>query len=49
MVQGTDIHVAVPGARIGDGDFAHRIDVVTGDEIEHLAGRINDMAKDLAA
>jgi class 3 adenylate cyclase len=35
-------------ARIGDGDFAHRIRIATGDEIERLACRINDMASELA-
>lgn len=35
-------------ARIGGGDFDHRIRIATGDEIERLAARINDMAGDLA-
>jgi len=35
-------------ARIGDGEFEHRIRISTGDEIERLASRINDMAGELA-
>jgi adenylate cyclase len=35
-------------ARIGAGQFEHRIDIVTGDEFERLATRFNEMAGDLA-
>ncbi|MGX1787949.1 cache domain-containing protein [Bosea sp. NPDC055332] len=35
-------------ARIGAGQFEHRIDIVTGDEFERLATRFNAMAGDLA-
>ncbi len=35
-------------ARIGAGQFDHRIDIATGDEFEHLAQRFNEMAGDLA-
>lgn len=35
-------------ARIGAGQFDHRIDITTGDELERLAGRFNDMAGELA-
>jgi class 3 adenylate cyclase/HAMP domain-containing protein len=30
--------------RLGDGDFDHRIEVRTGDELEELAGQFNNMA-----
>jgi GAF domain-containing protein/HAMP domain-containing protein len=33
--------------RLGGGDFEHRIDVKTGDELEQLAGRFNSMASQL--
>ncbi|WP_438278830.1 adenylate/guanylate cyclase domain-containing protein [Nitrobacter sp.] len=33
--------------RLGGGDFEHRIDVRTGDELEQLAGRFNSMAGQL--
>lgn len=35
-------------ARIGAGQFDHRIDIATGDEFERLAARFNAMAGDLA-
>lgn len=35
-------------ARIGAGQFDHRIDLSTGDEIERLANRVNEMAGELA-
>lgn len=35
-------------ARIGAGQFGHRIDIATGDEFERLAARFNEMAADLA-
>ncbi len=35
-------------ARIGAGQFDHRIDIATGDEFERLATRFNAMAGDLA-
>jgi class 3 adenylate cyclase len=35
-------------ASIGAGQFDHRIRIATGDELERLAGRINEMAKELA-
>jgi class 3 adenylate cyclase len=35
-------------ARIGAGQFDHRIRIATGDELERLAQRMNDMAKELA-
>lgn len=35
-------------ARIGAGQFDHRIDLATGDEFERLATRFNEMAGDLA-
>lgn len=35
-------------ARIGAGQFDHRIDIATDDEFEHLAERFNAMAEDLA-
>lgn len=35
-------------ARIGAGQFDHRIDLATGDEFERLAARFNEMAGDLA-
>ncbi|MEK1889264.1 MAG: adenylate/guanylate cyclase domain-containing protein, partial [Phyllobacterium sp.] len=34
--------------KIGAGQFEHRIDIHTGDELERLAGRFNQMAKELA-
>jgi class 3 adenylate cyclase/HAMP domain-containing protein len=34
--------------RLGAGDFSHRIDVSTGDELEELAGQFNSMAGQLA-
>jgi adenylate cyclase len=33
--------------RIGAGQFDHRVTISTGDELERLAGRFNDMAKEL--
>jgi class 3 adenylate cyclase/HAMP domain-containing protein len=33
--------------RLGAGDFSHRIDVTTGDELEELAGQFNSMAGQL--
>jgi class 3 adenylate cyclase/methyl-accepting chemotaxis protein len=33
--------------RLGDGDFSHRIDVRTKDELEELAGQFNSMAGQL--
>ena len=33
--------------RLGDGDFSHRIDVHTKDELEELAGQFNSMAGQL--
>jgi class 3 adenylate cyclase len=35
--------------RIGAGQFDHRIELTTGDELERLAGRVNEMAGELAA
>ncbi|MCU4182375.1 adenylate/guanylate cyclase domain-containing protein [Bosea sp. BH3] len=35
-------------ARIGAGQFDHRIELTTGDELEHLAERFNTMAGELA-
>jgi class 3 adenylate cyclase len=35
-------------ARIGAGEFDHRIHLTTGDELERLARRLNDMAGELA-
>lgn len=35
-------------ARIGAGQFDHRIDIATGDEFERLAARFNEMAGELA-
>lgn len=35
-------------ARIGAGQFDHRIEMATGDELEHLAERFNMMAGELA-
>lgn len=35
-------------ARIGAGQFDHRIDITTGDEFERLAARFNEMAGELA-
>ena len=35
-------------ARIGAGQFDHRITISTGDELERLAGRFNQMAGELA-
>ena len=35
-------------ARIGAGQFDHRIRIATGDELERLASRVNDMAAELA-
>ncbi|CAH1693005.1 Class 3 adenylate cyclase [Hyphomicrobiales bacterium] len=35
-------------ARIGAGEFDHRIHLTTGDELERLAQRLNDMAGELA-
>ncbi|TJV11600.1 MAG: HAMP domain-containing protein, partial [Mesorhizobium sp.] len=34
--------------KIGAGQFDHRIDIVTGDELERLAARFNQMAEELA-
>ena len=34
--------------RLGAGDFAHRIEVKTADELEELAGQFNSMASQLA-
>jgi class 3 adenylate cyclase len=34
--------------RIGAGQFEHRIDIATGDELERLAGSVNRMAGELA-
>jgi adenylate cyclase len=34
--------------RIGSGQFDHRIEIATGDELERLAGRFNRMAGELA-
>ncbi|WP_342725717.1 adenylate/guanylate cyclase domain-containing protein [Bradyrhizobium sp. B097] len=34
--------------RLGDGDFGHRIEVKTADELEELAGQFNSMASQLA-
>jgi len=34
--------------RLGDGDFGHRIEVKTADELEELAGQFNSMALQLA-
>jgi adenylate cyclase len=34
--------------RIGAGQFHHRIDIATGDELERLAARVNQMAAELA-
>jgi class 3 adenylate cyclase/HAMP domain-containing protein len=34
--------------RLGDGDFSHRIDVHTADELEELASQFNSMAGQLA-
>src|SRR4029077_15278351 len=34
--------------RLGAGDFAHRIEVKTADELEELAGQCNSMAGQLA-
>ena len=34
--------------KIGAGQFEHRIDIPTGDELERLAGRFNQMAQELA-
>lgn len=34
--------------RLGAGDFAHRIEVKTADELEELAGQFNSMANQLA-
>jgi len=36
-------------AAIGTGDLEHRIEVVTGDELEDLGERFNQMARDLRA
>jgi adenylate cyclase len=33
--------------RIGAGHFEHRIDIATGDELERLAARFNEMAREL--
>ena len=35
--------------RIGAGQFGHRIEMSSGDELEQLANRFNDMAGELAA
>jgi class 3 adenylate cyclase len=35
--------------KIGAGQFDHRINIVTGDELERLAARFNQMAQELAA
>jgi class 3 adenylate cyclase len=43
------IHQLEEGAeRIGTGQFAHRIEISTGDELERLATRFNRMAEELA-
>jgi adenylate cyclase len=34
--------------KIGAGQFEHRIDIATGDELERLADRFNEMAQELA-
>ena len=34
--------------KIGGGHFDHRINIATGDELERLAARFNDMAQELA-
>lgn len=40
------IHILGRGARIiGSGDLEHRINIETGDEIEELAGEINNMVE----
>lgn len=38
----------VGAARIGAGQFDHKIEIATGDELERLAGRFNQMAGELA-
>jgi adenylate cyclase len=35
--------------RVGAGQFDHRITISSGDELEHLARRFNEMAEELAA
>lgn len=35
-------------ARIGAGQFSHRINLATGDELERLASRVNEMAGEIA-
>lgn len=43
------IHLLEDGAaRIGAGQFDHRINLATGDELERLASRFNEMAGELA-
>jgi class 3 adenylate cyclase len=43
------IHLLEEGTeQIGAGQFAHRIAINTGDELERLAARFNEMAKELA-
>ena len=43
------IHLLEQGAaQIGAGHFDHQIDIATGDEIEELAVRFNEMASELA-
>ncbi len=43
------IHLLEDGvARIGAGEFDHRINIATGDEFERLATRFNEMASELA-
>ena len=43
------IHLLEEGTdRIGAGQFDHRINIATGDELERLAARFNQMAQELA-